>query len=341
MENLTTHNALLDATLTSQRGVVADLERQYREAERAVGAYQDVIDGGRNAMNRDYDQWTSQLQSLENGISGVNQIAQEMTDSLSGEAIVGSTATVTSSISAMGDATQRSGEQARQATSFWTDFFRTVGDYAGQALDLTMLGAGKVAGEGVEQPKMDPLKLDMLRQSQQEAISQLQADAEAAREAFIGPLRELAPMMQDQLGMAFSAMGRFIGGTKSAFADLGKAIASSLSNTFGSIGQSFLTSAMSIVTGASSGPLGIFLALGGAFSMLSGLLSGSGGGAAVNRSMATSPDVLTAIRPEVSGSGRTVIHQTLSIGAVFADYDESATRAVARYSRRAQAMGEL
>jgi hypothetical protein len=50
--------------------------------------------------------------------------------------------------------------------------------------------------------------------------------------------------------------------------------------------------------------------------------------------------MLSAIRPDmVSGNG-TVINQHLHIGAVFADHDEAATHAVARYARRASEFGE-
>ena len=140
------------------------------------------------------------------------------------------------------------------------------------------------------------------------------------------------------LGSMQDSVHNFLQLTRGEFGSWGLAIRETLGGLMGQIGSSFLSAAAQVIGGASSGPFGLFLALGGAFSILSGLLTGGGGGGRTARSASSVPaDVMAGIRPGASRGTQSQVIQ-LSVGAVFSR-DES-RRTVAQLYDEAQRLGE-
>lgn len=105
------------------------------------------------------------------------------------------------------------------------------------------------------------------------------------------------------LGDMSTALGQFFTGAIDSAEDFGAAFKNTLGSITGSIGASFFQAATSVVSGASAGPWGLFLALGGAFSLLSGLLSGGGASGPSIATSGRSPAALTSPQPQMSGGG--------------------------------------
>lgn len=178
-----------------------------------------------------------------------------------------------------------------------------------------------------------------------EEVQAAQEESQALMESMMAPFQQLPNMASTALSQTMNSLGRFLGGAKGAFANFGEAVRSIVGGTFSSMGSAFAAAAPQFLTTFGLGPMGIALAAGSFFSLVGGMIQGGGGGVATAGGVGGfqgAPDVLTAIRPEVTrGSGSTVNYH-VHTGAIFADReDETATRAVTGFVKRARAMGEM
>jgi hypothetical protein len=156
--------------------------------------------------------------------------------------------------------------------------------------------------------------------------------------AFADAVDAMRDSWQSGLASMSTELGKFLGGAESSFDDFGQAIKGFLASTFSDIGGSFMGAAAQVIGGAASGPWGLFLALGGAFNLLSGMLSGGGGSSGGMDAARQVPDIMAAIRPDAGGPGGGTTVVQMSIGAVFGR-DES-VRTVASIVKEARARGE-
>ena len=146
----------------------------------------------------------------------------------------------------------------------------------------------------------------------------------------------------NNIGQMSNALGEFfVAGTSGAEA-FGESLKNTLGASMSSIGSGLLSGAAQVALGAGSGPLGLLLGLGGAFSLIGGLLSGTGGGGrsgGINAS-SVSPLALGSIRPDVASGGTAGNTYVIQTGATFFGQDD-ARRAVGDYARQAVQYGEL
>jgi len=146
----------------------------------------------------------------------------------------------------------------------------------------------------------------------------------------------------NNVGTMSSALGEFFASGMTGAEDFGEALKNTLGSSMSSIGSGLLSGAAQVALGAAAGPMGWMLALGGAFSLVGGLLSGTGGGgrsSGINASSA-SPLSLGSIRPDVASGGTAGNTYVIQTGASFFGQDD-ARRAVGDYARQAVQYGEL
>lgn len=134
------------------------------------------------------------------------------------------------------------------------------------------------------------------------------------------------------LGGMQTALAAFITGAEGSWADFGKNLATSIGQSFSSIGIAL------IAGGGAAGPFGIpLLLLGFGFSLAASLLGG-GGGAGGGR--ARSSDVTAGIRPLASANATSSVTYIVQAGAVFTTRDTS-RRAIAELVDESVTLGEL
>ena len=187
--------------------------------------------------------------------------------------------------------------------------------------NLASKGGGDTKGD--PRAKTDALT-DALRSSLQggaDALNEAAIAAQSLESVIVGSV----PSALGALSQMQAGLGRFFARGLRGVGAFGDELRLSLAGVFSGIGGNFASAAASVAVGASTGPFGLFLALGGAFSILGGLLGGLGGGGKGRglSSPTRSPAVLSTIRPEVSGGGGGSVNYIVNTGATFFGGDDS------------------
>jgi len=113
------------------------------------------------------------------------------------------------------------------------------------------------------------------------------------------------------LARTTSSLGRFVGGARDQFENLGEAMKGTIANAADDIGSAFASAgAAAVLTG---GPVGALLGIGFMFSTIGGLLSSGLGGGAGRSPSIQSPDILPTVRPESRGHTTNVFQLSAAV----------------------------